>query len=985
MTHIYPTLPAQNLFNREVFIDLLSAGLTVRNYRFVREAAMVWLSNFPGDLKIGWFYAQSLAGDGKYKQAMPILKGLCNADPEFKEAVESIINVINQGENEVNGDFSSYSLPDLKAHLYALTGEMPYPGNASSWGKELWLARLALSKGRLNLAEESIRRVLMVEPPLPIAAVTHLQFLAANPTLRLENKLAQAKRYRHQWPDCLACGIYLADWLMAGEDSTQAVALIHQVVARDVAGQVANRIWGSDHPYTPLWPEKMELGFDLPVPAEVAAFLGWNRLPDITLSGQDSFREHQPEQTDSGKTLSTEGELNDLGQAPNLVEIPEFAQPPNPKESTRVISEDELDSWIRRTEVLMVAKTKKETSQSSSTEETQNSLPDTDILTELPSEFDSDAEFETLQSVQEEIEQLADRLHIRRTGQSDGRFPIYVVLTLRSKLEAFYGENVAALIQDEMKRLASTISRKRGWGARVFIPDDPLSIKELGIKPPRPGDAWELKLALADLDAELGRKGEMIGALLIVGGPEIVPFHRLPNPLDDPDIDVPSDNPYATRDENYFIPEWPVGRLPGGSDADPRLLVAALRRITAHHVDLSSETPWYRQIVDWVNRWIRPGRRSQRLSFGYSAAIWQQAAGSVFSEIGEPADMYISPPCGLVGDSLEDYLDELDFAGNSHENIPTPIGTFGYFNLHGVVDAVEWFGHRDPLNPSDAPEFPIALRPQDLHATPLGKQGGFPALVFSEACYGAHIEGKTIESALALRFLDSGTLALVGSTCMSYGSIMGSLSAADLLGLAFWRYSQQGFPAGEALRQAKIEMIKQMDQEQGYLDGQDQKTLLSFNLFGDPLAQPLKNVKSRKAVIRRSKPMEHFEIVCDRTPDAASVQAIPDSVLSQVRQIVAQYLPGMSGAHVAFVQEQLACDGANHKCPTSQLEHSKIPAQKKNPPRKDQGTAALEGNLSSTRDLVTLSKQVKSAQGTHPYYAHLTLEHGKLVKLVVSR
>jgi hypothetical protein len=99
---------------------------------------------------------------------------------------------------------------------------------------------------------------------------------------------------------------------------------------------------------------------------------------------------------------------------------------------------------------------------------------------------------------------------------------------------------------------------------------------------------------------------------------------------------------------------------------------------------------------------------------------------------------------------------------------------------------------------------------------------------------------------------------------MSYGSIMGSLSAADLLGLAFWRYSQQGFPAGEALRQAKIEMIRQMDQEQGYLDGQDQKTLLSFNLFGDPLAQPLKNVKSRKAVVRSSKPMEHFQIVCDR-------------------------------------------------------------------------------------------------------------------------
>jgi hypothetical protein len=65
-----------------------------------------------------------------------------------------------------------------------------------------------------------------------------------------------------------------------------------------------------------------------------------------------------------------------------------------------------------------------------------------------------------------------------------------VIVSLRSKLEAFYGDNVALLIQEEMNRLASTISRKRGWGARVFIPDDPLNIKELGIKPPRPGDAW---------------------------------------------------------------------------------------------------------------------------------------------------------------------------------------------------------------------------------------------------------------------------------------------------------------------------------------------------------------------------------------------------------------------------------------------------------------------------------------------------------------
>ena len=78
------------------------------------------------------------------------------------------------------------------------------------------------------------------------------------------------------------------------------------------------------------------------------------------------------------------------------------------------------------------------------------------------------------------------------------------------------------------------------------------------------------KLAIADLDKALSKRGEMIGSLLIVGGPEVVPFHLLPNPTDDADTQVASDNPYASTDDNYFIPEWPVGRLPGGTNRDCR-------------------------------------------------------------------------------------------------------------------------------------------------------------------------------------------------------------------------------------------------------------------------------------------------------------------------------------------------------------------------------------------------------------------------------
>lgn len=130
-------------------------------------------------------------------------------------------------------------------------------------------------------------------------------------------------------------------------------------------------------------------------------------------------------------------------------------------------------------------------------------------------------------------------------------------------------------------------------------------------------------------------------------------------------------------------------------------------------------------------------------------------------------------------------------------------------------------------------------------------------------------------------------------------------------------------------------------------------------------------------------PLAHFEIVCDRAQDCTVVPSIPDNVLSQVRQVVAQYLPGMSGARVAMIQEQPACKGLNHQCPTSQLVSGKNPESLHQAGNCKTGAEGRPGP--ATRDLVTLCKMVKSPHGVHPYYAHLTLEHGKLVKLVVSR
>jgi len=116
-----------------------------------------------------------------------------------------------------------------------------------------------------------------------------------------------------------------------------------------------------------------------------------------------------------------------------------------------------------------------------------------------------------------------------------------------------------------------------------------------------------------------------------------------------------------------------------------------------------------------------------------------------------------------------------------------------YFNLHGIEDGPEWYGQRSAGDPGSAPEYPVALRPSDVV-----NSGRAPLVVFSEACYGANVLGKTVADALCLRFLDSGTRALVGSTKIAYGSVGTPLIGADLLGQFFWRNVNSALPVGEA-------------------------------------------------------------------------------------------------------------------------------------------------------------------------------------------
>jgi hypothetical protein len=131
---------------------------------------------------------------------------------------------------------------------------------------------------------------------------------------------------------------------------------------------------------------------------------------------------------------------------------------------------------------------------------------------------------------------------------------------------------------------------------------------------------------------------------LIVGGPEIVPYHNLPNPVEDADANVPSDNPYSARDGNYFISDWAVGRVSGGSDNDPSQLLGMLKEITNRYDPKAIRFSWYHRLLEYFQELMRRGVYKKLSSYGYTAAVWRRASLSVFRSIGEADDLLVSPP-----------------------------------------------------------------------------------------------------------------------------------------------------------------------------------------------------------------------------------------------------------------------------------------------------------------------------------------------------
>ncbi len=932
------------------FMKLASTALEENAWRFARDILLEWLGQYPGDLQAGLFYAQALMGEGHASQAASILEGLHRADPEFLAVVETALELGKtqaQGEACLGNDGKASSAASFwNCRYYALTGRNLLSTPPAVWAQWLSEVRLALEDEEYPAARGMIERLIEAGELNELVAVTHLRILQACAEVSLAQKIALAQDYFRRWPDTLAVMLFLGHHSMLGGDAGQGLSLLHQAVARDVGGQVAERLWGEGNPYRSLWPEVLDLTLRLPIPARIAARLGWNRLPS-----------HSPS-TDPIPSVVTSPSEEDA----NAKTLPEWLDFGNAQAPSEHIAEQDFESFEVLADNL-------EFEAASPIEESARPASLKDSL---------EAErFEKFPEIAQELKRLAEKLTGEDLHQVEARFPVYVVISARRQMEQLYGAPGFQEVHHAVERLVATVQRRKGWDACAVWLDDDSSCAAFGLKPISTGDPKEVKQALHALDASLAKRGEMIGALLIVGGDDVVPFHPLPNPVDDDDDQVASDNPYATRSENYFVPEWPVGRLPAGSAVSKEWLLHVLENMARFHTDQMAKKSWIRKMLDWLKRAIILNLNGANGNFGYSAAAWREAARAVYKAIGDADELYFSPPMGVDRLPASSPSMREITTPNSLYGVPALAGRLGYFNLHGMLNAVEWYGQADVEDFSQMPTLPIALSPAVIRKPKNALEGGLPQVIFSEACYGAHVEGRQEAQSIALKFLQCGSLAFIGSTGMSYGTVEPPLQAADLLASFFWRALKEGMPAGEALRQAKLELALEMHQRQGYLDGEDQKTLISFVLYGDPLAMPLGMRVRGKGHRRQLKPLEEFEVVCDRAGELDEEEVMPEAMVSYVRELVAKYLPGMEGAQMRFTSEHVVCDGESHICPTFQLRN--------NLPHSPRGKARHH-EPKPARQLVTLSKRIVSPKGEHTHYARLRInETGRVVKLVVSR
>ena len=856
-------------------IDILNRATNSGNFRFIQQISNSWLSKYPHDLAVQCFLTRSLIFENDKEKTIESINDICNRDPECIPAWELLARVSKKQ------DVDNY----IKANtfLYALGKNIP-ADEILQWGKTLKEIREYLDGEKYVEAEQKFQPLLNEKISPPLIEIYHLWSAKKTQDKLSFNHLA--KIYHHRWPICLQISLWLAESLMDQGEETESVSLLHDCAINDPAGEVAQRILGKEHDFISIWPQKLTINLDVPIPTQIAVPLGWNQLT----AGDNRDSDKSLERKKSNRTFLGVNKLKAKLQF-------KFWQCKN-----HLKVEEKFVQNIDRNENL---------------------------------------------NIEDELFSIAQKSRKSDSKNNNGKIPVYVILATKKGLVNKYGEKSTAVINDEIKKLTDLVNLRPGWRSVAFYPDDINCMRMFELDAVTDIDPWKIKLALVDLDKYLGKKGQMIGCLLIIGGAEIIPFHALPNPTVDKDTEVLSDNPYSTLDGNYYVPEWPVGRLPGEMSNDPGLLLKQIRQTIENHREKYQVSPWWQIILNWILdlgniSGLFKGIIDKPQNYGYSASVWRRSSLAAFRPIGNGNQLRVSPP----------------FTNSNLDIEQLKKSRFAYFNLHGLPETPDWYGQRDVSENQPGPDFPIAISSNQLKW-----DEPCPKIVFSEACYGAYIINKNIDDSIALSFKDLGSTVFIGSTCISYGSVYTPLIGGDLLAFLFWKFMLEGYTAGEALMRSKVSLSEVMMQRQGYIDGEDQKTLLSFILYGDPLSQSDGKTISMK-MPSRNRELIKINTVTDKNGIEMKEPRLSGEILNNVKNILKEYLPGIENAEVNIRHHQISRTFINSETDST----------------------SKSSNSSPDRVMISYYKSVLFQKITHYQYARVTLDNmGKMIKLVVSR
>lgn len=353
-----------------------------------------------------------------------------------------------------------------------------------------------------------------------------------------------------------------------------------------------------------------------------------------------------------------------------------------------------------------------------------------------------------------------------------------LAVTLRAPIQSAFGADGYAQIRKAIDMYV------QGQGGKTLALDDPADAGLIRVPPALSADAGSLLIAIRSAVSAVAG----ISSLLLMGNEDVIPFFSLNNPVTDrnidPDVTVPSDNPYgscADTQNQYLAPPLPLGRIPfpaSGSAAD------ALTYLTGASA-------------------YRASRLTRTGSAVITNADWSSFSQLASTSLPGPVDFHVSP-----GYQLTDPL-----------NIQR---SFAYANLHGFSGDREWKAFDSVQGQFFPVVSPNVLQSQALSGT----------VVFAENCYGAQISGRTPANSCALTLATQGA-AFIGASGLAFGSFLSPrmfLQDSDELASTFFSECAAGATVGSALAKARADYLLNASSADAF----KQKTLLQFLLLGDP-------------------------------------------------------------------------------------------------------------------------------------------------------